>query len=365
MNGTDVQIEFRVRRDDFAVSQMVETNLPPIAEGSVRIRLDLFGLTSNNITYAAMGEGPLGYWDFFPTEEGWGRPPCWGFGAVVASRAAGLTSGDRVYGYFPIGTHLDVKVARGTPESFFDAAPHRRPKSPVYNQYLRTSADPAYVAGRESEQVLFRPLFATGWWLADFIRHWESPPQSVVMSSASSKTALATAHQLQGSTRAELIGLTGTRHLEYVRSTGLFDRVCDYNDTAHLQTGSTKAFLDFRGDENLTAAVHARLGPELLRSIVIGATDWSAKPGGIQIPRRPLAGVSPEFFFAPGYAGQRLNQDGDGLQAKAADAQRAFYAVSHAFVQPRRSSGPAAIDTSWSRLLAAEVPPDEGLVLAW
>jgi hypothetical protein len=365
MSGAEVQLEFRVRRNDFAASQFVETPLPPIAEGSVRMRLELFALTSNNITYAAMGDGELGYWDFFPTEEGWGRPPCWGFGEIEASRATGLSVGDRVYGYFPIGTHLDVKVARGTPESFFDAAPHRRPKSPVYNQYLRTFADPAYVADREAEQVLFRPLFATGWWLADFVRHWERLPQSIVMSSASSKTALATAHQLNRSSGPELIGLTSTRHLDYVRATGLFHCVYDYKDIAHLRTGSTKAFLDFRGDEDLTAAVHAQLGPELRRSIVIGATDWSAKPGGIQVPRRALEGVGAEFFFAPGYAGQRLKEEGDGLRVRASDAQRAFYAASHAFVQPRLSFGAAAIDTSWSRLLAAEVPPDEGLVLAW
>ena len=37
-------------------------------DGAVRLRIDRFALTSNNITYGAFGEG-MSYWSFFPTGD--------------------------------------------------------------------------------------------------------------------------------------------------------------------------------------------------------------------------------------------------------------------------------------------------------
>jgi hypothetical protein len=48
------------------------------------LRAARFGLTANNITYGLLDEG-LGYWTFFPAQDGWGRIPVWGFAEVVAS----------------------------------------------------------------------------------------------------------------------------------------------------------------------------------------------------------------------------------------------------------------------------------------
>src|SRR5271154_1233830 len=102
------RFEFQVRKDNFAETRIAEAATLPLGDGRARLRIDLFAMTSNNITYAAMGEGELGYWDFFPAKHGWGRPPCWGFAAVEASNVEQVAVGARVYGYFPIGTHLDV-----------------------------------------------------------------------------------------------------------------------------------------------------------------------------------------------------------------------------------------------------------------
>ena len=37
----------------------------PLAEGEVRVRIEHFAYTSNNITYAAFGDA-MNYWQFFP-----------------------------------------------------------------------------------------------------------------------------------------------------------------------------------------------------------------------------------------------------------------------------------------------------------
>ncbi|MGO9931742.1 MAG: DUF2855 family protein [Steroidobacteraceae bacterium] len=356
-------LEFQVRKDNFAETRIVETAALPLGDGQARLRLDLFAMTSNNITYAAMGAGELGYWDFFPAKRGWGRPPCWGFATVEASNSEHVAVGARVYGYFPIGTHLDVAPSRATPNGFFDAAEHRKPKSPVYNQYLLTSADPAYDSGREAEQSLFRPLYATGWWAADFINRAASLPGTVLLTSASAKTALATAHQLKSLGGARLIGLTSARNLEYVHGTGLYDQSVSYDNAGDIILEGTVVYVDFLGREEVTARLHRALGPALRRSVMIGATDWAAKPGGILVPKAKLDGPQPEFFFVPGYAAQRIKEEGVGLRAKMTADLRAFYAISHAFVAPTRLSGPAAVENSWHLLLKDQVSPSEGLVL--
>jgi len=356
--------EYQVRKDSFAESRIVETPALPLADGAARLRLDLFAMTSNNITYAAMGAGELGYWEFFPAQEGWGRPPCWGFATVEASNAEHVAVGARVYGYFPIGTHLEVTPLRATANGFLDGAEHRKAKSPVYNQYLLTGADPGYDGERESEQTLFRPLYATGWWAADFIHRGPPVPGTVIFTSASAKTALATAHQLKMLGGAKLIGLTSARNLDFVQGTGLYDQFTDYENAGEISLQGPAVYVDFLGREAVTAALHRALGSGLRRSVMIGATDWAAKPGGIQVPTAQLDGPVPEFFFVPGYAAQRLKQE-PALRAAMVADMRAFYATSNRFVQPTRLSGPAAVESSWHRLLEGRVPPNVGLVLSW
>jgi hypothetical protein len=356
-------LEFQVRRDNFAETRIVEAPTLPLADGQARLRLDLFAMTSNNITYAAMGEGELGYWDFFPAKAGWGRPPCWGFATVEASKSEPVAVGARVYGYFPIGTHLDVTPSRATPNGFFDGAEHRKSKSAVYNLYLLTSADPAYDDDREAEQSLFRPLYATGWWAADFINRSAPLPGTVILTSASAKTALATAHQLKSLGGVKLIGLTSVRNLEYVQGTGLYDQSVTYDNVGDIVLEGSVIYVDFLGREDLTTTLHLALGPALRRSVMIGATDWAAKPGGILVPNAKLPGPQPEFFFVPGYAAQRIKEEGPALRVKMTANLRAFYAISNELVEPTRLSGPAAVESSWHRLLKGRVPPRLGLVL--
>lgn len=350
--------ELHIDKKNIRAAQWAEVAAPPLAPGAARLKLDLFALTANNITYAALGEGVLGYWDFFPAPEGCGKTPVWGFGAVTESNAPDIVKGARFYGYYPIAETLDV-VVRKSPAGFIDAAPHRAAKSPIYNHYTDIAADPAYDAAYEAEQTLFRPLYATGWWAADCVR--QAQARVVILSSASSKTALATAHQLRRLGGQEIIGLTSPGNEAYVRDTGLYDRVVLYADAATLTAQAPATFVDFLGRRDLTAAVHAALGDALTRSIVIGITDWQSAAAA---PAAPLPGPKPEFFFVPAYAGERLKTDPQLGPAMQSD-MRAFYPASRAFVAAQRSTGADAIQSAWSRLAAGDVPPNEGLVLSF
>ena len=92
--------------------------------GQARLALEHFALTANNITYAAFGEA-MKYWQFFPApDSSLGCLPVWGFAVVTESQTEGVAVGQRVYGYFPAGTHLVVTPGRVRASGFFDTAAH-------------------------------------------------------------------------------------------------------------------------------------------------------------------------------------------------------------------------------------------------
>ena len=357
-------IEFQLRRDDITRSRAYQATPPRLADGDARMRIDLFSLTANNVTYAAMGEGMLGYWDFFPAIDGWGRPPCWGFATVETSKAPGLVEGTRFWGYFPVGTHLDVTPVHVSEQGFTDGAPHRQTKAPVYNRYFAIAGDPSYVADREAEQTLFRPLYATGWWAADCIVRGDPPPRSAVLSSASSKTALSTAHQLRRLSDIVVVGLTSARNRSFVESTGLYDRTVVYDEIAGIAVEGAAVYVDFLGRRDVTAQIHRQLGSALIRSLTIGITDWNAM-AQISADNTSLEGVTPEFFFVPDYMAGRVREEGQALGARMVEDMRAFYGASNALVRPVITRGIPAVETSWRQLTSGEVPPDVGHVHGW
>jgi Protein of unknown function (DUF2855) len=153
-------MDFEVRQDDLRATRTTqgESRKELLGDGEAQLRVDRFGLTSNNVTYGVLGE-MLGYWRFFPPadrEPGWGRIPVWGYGEVVASNSDGANEGETFYGYFPMSTYVTMR-----PEldggGFVDRSEHRAELPPVYNRYLRMPPNPEYA----DEMLLLRPLFAT------------------------------------------------------------------------------------------------------------------------------------------------------------------------------------------------------------
>ena len=54
-----------MRQNQLADTAVRTTADSALQDGEIRVQVDRFALTSNNITYAAMGE-MLQYWQFFP-----------------------------------------------------------------------------------------------------------------------------------------------------------------------------------------------------------------------------------------------------------------------------------------------------------
>lgn len=353
--------DFLIKRGNLRETHWAEAKPAPLAPGAARLKVDAFALTANNVTYATFGEA-MGYWNFFPSADAaYGRVPVWGFAAVTESNAGSVPVGARVYGYLPISDSFDVTPVHAGKASFMDGAAHRQGLAPIYNTYIYTASDPSYDAKLEAEQMLFRPLFTTGFMIDDcLMESGGQVPETVVISSASSKTALALAHCLKQRGQVEAIGLTSPGNKAYLEGLGLYARVETYDAADRLHARGLAAYVDFLGRPSLTADVHNALKDRLVRSLVIGVTDWEGNRAPIALPD-----PQPEFFFVPTYAADRAKALGpDVLNARLGAALSGFYKASSKYLTPQSARGQSAISSAWIDTLDAKVPPSKGLILS-
>jgi Protein of unknown function (DUF2855) len=353
-------LDFLVRRDDLHDTRFEETALPMLADGQALLRVDTFGLTANNITYAVFGDA-MSYWSFFPAPHGWGRVPVWGFADVAASAHPYLPEGARVYGYFAPSSHLVVDVDRADAHGFMDAAPHRADLPPTYNAYVRTDADPVYDPETEAEQMLLRPLFFTSWLLDDFLAEEQFfGARAAVLSSASSKTALGTAFLLARREGIEVVALTSPASVEFVSALEIYDRVVTYDDVASLPDGRA-VYLDMSGAADVRAAVHGRYGDDLAHSAAIGATHWDE----MAAPPEPLPGPAPTLFFAPDRVRKRSSDWGrEDLERRLAESWHEFAGWVPSWLEITRGRGRDAVESAYREVLEGRASPRAGHVLS-
>ena len=89
--------------------------------------------------------------------------------------------------------------------------------------------------------MLLRPLFATSFLIDDFLAdEGLLEPGTVILASASSKTALATAFLLSRRRGPEVIGLTSAGNLGFVEGLGVYDRAVTYDQVESLPRGGRR-----------------------------------------------------------------------------------------------------------------------------
>ena len=350
-----------VKKANIGEVTLLEAGLPTLADGAARLKVESFAVTANNVTYAAIGD-MFGYWNFFPTGvEGQGIVPMWGHAIVEASNHADIKVGERVYGYLPMGSHLDVIPGQISAGGFLDTAVHRQPMSPIYNQYSRLSADPEHDPAREDARMIFGPLFKTGFLIEAMMRRegWFGAGQCV-MTSASSKTAMAFAHCMkERSPSVKRIGLTSAGNVDFVARTGLFDAVIDYANLHQLPEESAVA-VDFAGNASVGRAVHTRLADALKYSCSVGLTHIDARVGSGE----PLPGPAPVLFFAPDHATATVKELGPKGFGEAVGASwRGFVSVTDGFVTVDHRDGLRAAADAFVATVKGEADPAVGIVV--
>jgi hypothetical protein len=351
--------DFLVKRDDLRECRVVDSEPPAVGAGQALLRVERFGLTANNVTYAVMGEA-MSYWDFFPAGDGWGRVPMWGFAEVERSEVEGVEVGTRVYGYLPPSSQLTVTPTSVNEQGFTDGSPHKAALPSAYHRYLASERDPFYRPDTEEIQMLLRPLFYTSFLIDDQLADDGLTGRGpIVISSASSKTAIAAAFLLARRDEVELVGLTSPGNRAFVEGLGVYGRTVGYDEVGSLDEGPA-TYVDVAGDGAVRQAVHTHFGEGLVHSMAVGITHWEDLGAG----EGDLPGPTPAFFFAPDRVVKRSAEWGPvGLEQRVAEAWHPFCEWTAGWLETIPVSGFDGLRRAYLDVLESRVEPKSAHVV--
>jgi hypothetical protein len=181
---------FCVARDDLRRWHWEERSAADtsnLRQGEIIVEIDKFAFTASNVTYARLGD-QIAYWRFFPAAEGWGYIPVWSLGNVIRSLQPEINEGERVYGYFPMATHLLMRPSGQRGARMVDATEHRQELPKTYNECVLINRDAGYDRVHEDEHLVLRPLFSLSFFCAEYLKEERFfDGKQVLISSASSK----------------------------------------------------------------------------------------------------------------------------------------------------------------------------------
>lgn len=347
-----------VNKSDLAATRSITAPEPSqLTDGQVLVEVEQFGLTTNNVTYAVFGDA-LAYWSYFPTEQGWGNVPVWGFAKVISSACADIAEGERLFGYLPMSSHLVLTPSATNTLCFSDAAAHRKDLHPWYNRYYRCAADPLYAESTAAVQPVLWALFMTGWMLADQVAE---TVDTVYVTSASSKTSLSFAWSMKHlGAKTKVVGITSSGNQEFVQKLGQYDEIQTYDDVREIAGTNKAAFVDVAGNAAVRSAAHVLLGERLTESITLGATHRAPADDAL-----PMPGPEPQLFFIPSVAEERAAKVGfDATHQRFALAWAKFAPWAASWLVLEKGEGPDAIEAGYQKAFAG-LPPEQALLFAW
>ncbi|KAJ3271670.1 hypothetical protein HDV01_006449 [Terramyces sp. JEL0728] len=347
-------IGFTIQQDNIKSTAIAQQTINEIPTDAILVQIDRFGLTSNNITYALFGK-MMQYFDFFDTGNGSSHLPIWGFGTVVRSKNDHIKEGEKLYGYFPTASHIVFNPVSIQVDSFQVVRENLPADRVVYNTYYRQSVDPEYIAEYEDLSLIFRPLWTTSFFLYDFLQAKFPNVKSVVISSASSKTAFSLALLLKKN-NIESIGLTSKRNQEFVSNLNFYEQVATYEDISKLNLTDC-VYCDFAGNSNLNKEIFGHFGDSLQKHVVIGKTHVESAPSAEMNPKTT-------FFFVPEWILIRERKPNENLAETKAKEWYKFLSFIQPFVNLKISNDPVALQKAYLEMLQGNFAPSDGYIFS-
>ena len=186
--------------------------------------------------------------------------------------------------------------------------------------------------------MLLRPLFFTSFLIDDQLADEGLTGRGpIVISSASSKTAIAAAFLLARREGVELVGLTSPRSAEFVDGLGIYDRTVAYEAIDSLERGPA-TYVDVAGDGEVRRAVHSHFGDELVHSMAVGVTHWEE----LRRRRGRAAGADADLLLRPRPRRQALRGLGPRRPRAAASPRPGTRSASGPAAGSRRSAARAS-----------------------
>jgi len=122
----------------------------------------------------------------------------------------------------------------------------------------------------EDWKILTKELYTMAFYMDENLVVDTGMINSVLISCASSKTAIALAYCLRMRQMRYVVGLTSQEHLDFVRSTGLYHEVFTYDECDQLPNDRTIVYMDFRCDGALRQKITQHMGTNLMYNMVLG-----------------------------------------------------------------------------------------------
>lgn len=267
---------FVVNKEQLEEAKFVKESSPVLTDGEILLKVEQYYLSSNNITYAVIGE-KYKYWNFFPKEEPWGAIPVWAYLSVIESKHPTIEVGECFFGFAPMADSFKVCVGNYTAHGFSDRTAHREGLIALYNYYTKTEAKQLK---QEGIFLLTKITFPTSFLIHFFLEEEAFfDAQQIVITSASSKTALGLAFLLkkyQDKTGKDIIGITASKNKSFVEQSGYYDKVISYTEIKDVLPQKQSVVLDISGNVDVLVNINALLQEDLKHIARIGITDWTA-----------------------------------------------------------------------------------------
>lgn len=356
--------ELQTNKRDFGKTRLINTAPIELQEGDIKLAVNNFSFTANNITYAVAGER-IRYWEFFPTHDDpnneWGIIPVWGFATVTESRSEEIPVGERLFGYFPPADEVKLTPVNVSSATLFDGAAHRADLPAGYNVYRRVAGEANYDPAFDKERMLLFPLYVTSFCLHDMLQDndWFGAEQ-VIVGSASSKTSIGLGYAIQEDDKAPTqIGLTSARNKASVEKLGIYDQVVSYDDLEAISANKKTVIVDMSGNGELLAKLHTHLGDNMVFTSNVGMTHWESfgtQPG--------FNHERSQMFFAPGHIQQRIKQWGaEGFDQKSGAFIVRTALKSHTWLTMQEVDGLSGLESVYPDVCHGQLAPEVGLII--
>ncbi|WP_223787486.1 DUF2855 family protein [Marinicella meishanensis] len=362
---TSAMIQFQVLKNDLNQSRLLKSSETiELAPGQVEMQIESFGFSANNITYWALGD-QFKYWQFFPASDNandrWGLIPVWGYATVQTSAHRDLPVGERLFGYWPPASRWVLQPTQINRHGLLDGSAHRQSLPAGYNRYQRVPKQEPANQQQEALHMLLFPLHITSFCLAEALtgQDWFGV-QQIILTSASSKTALGLAQALATQDQAPaVVGLTSAANQAFVASLGCYAQVLSYEELAQIEADKTAVIVDFSGNGAVLNELHARLGKHMINTWHVGLTHWSQNDMGQAYIRDRS-----EVFFAPAYIQQCIETWGPEVfnQRSGTFLREAAEATSR-WLEVIAVDGLAGLTEPFKAVANGQLPAAQGLVV--
>jgi len=356
-----------------------ERPVPELEEGHVLLRVDKFAFSQMSLGYLMKGFTRTfsAYHSFYEyPEEGLYRAGCWGTCTVVESMHPKVAVGTRLYGLVPpsryqmqlVGGVIPASKRTGEPakvELTMEGVPfnlRRFQEMEVIEAPGETDAQvESEVALLEDWKLVLKEIYTMAFYMDENLLVDTGMINSVIISCASAKTALALAYVLRMREMKYVVGLTSKEHLDFVKGTDLYHEVFTYEQADSLPNDRTIVYMDFKCDGELRQTITLRMGTNLMYNMVLGPAVFQKRMKDQVFEKRAR-----EMLFDESSWRERRRMVAEvtktGRNEKLKYSFPAFVERIRQHVQLRHVGGAEAFKSRYDSIYNNSAPPNEAYV---